>query len=141
MKNKYDPGDQISWLEKELGRIEGENARAIIIAHYPTQRDCTHSFGHRFRAIIDRYQHIVRVSFYGHTHREDIQVVKSIYGEHNIHFNYFGGSVTTGTNKNPSFNVIEFDKATMLPLNIKTYAFDLAQANLDDQPTWTLFHD
>ncbi len=58
---------------------------------------------------MDRYQHIVRINLYGHTHNEDIQVVKSITDNKNIGINFYAGSITTLTWKNPSFNVIEFD--------------------------------
>ena len=142
MKNKYDPGHQIEWLEAELSRIESIQGQVIIIAHYPATKLCTHTFGHRYRGLLDRYQNIIRMSLYGHTHQEDIQVVQSITDNKNIGFNYIGGSMTTIGWKNPSFNVIEFDAEYMIPINIKSYSFDLATANLPGgSPTWGLLHD
>lgn len=70
------------------------------------------------------------MSLYGHTHREDIQITQSITYNKNIGINFFAGSLTTFAYKNPSFNVIEFDAEYMIPLNIKSYYFDLVQANL-----------
>ena len=58
---------------------------------------------------MDRFQHIVRMNLYGHTHNEDIQVVKSMNDNKNIGINFYAGSLTTYTNNNPSFNVITFD--------------------------------
>ena len=54
-----------------------------------------------------------------------------------------GGSLTTYEDRNPSFAVVEFDAQTMLPLNMKTYYFDLVEANAAaaDTPGWTLLHD
>lgn len=54
-----------------------------------------------------------------------------------------GGSLTTYTEKNPSFMVIEMDAKTLLPVNFKTYYFDLVEANEhpDREPNWTMLHD
>lgn len=81
------------------------------------------------------------MSLYGHTHREDIQIVKSTTDNKNIGFNFFAGSVTTHTWKNPSFNVIEFDAEYMIPVNIFSYSFDVNMANYLGQPNWVLLHD
>ena len=67
--------------------------------------------------------------------------MKSIYDNKNIGINFYAGSVTSRVEKNPSFNVIEFDEEYLIPLNIKSYSFDLNKANTEGQPTWTLLHD
>lgn len=72
MKNKYDPGNHLAWLEKELAKLEKSGGQAIIITHLPTIKECIHGWGHRFRGILDRYQNVIRVGLYGHTHKEDI---------------------------------------------------------------------
>jgi outer membrane lipoprotein-sorting protein len=43
--------------------------------------------------------------------------------------NLFSGSLTPYEEKNPSFNVIEFDAEYMILLSIKTYSFDQEEAN------------
>lgn len=57
--------------------------------------------------------------------------------------NSVGGSLTPYTEKNPSFMVIEFDAETMLPVNMKTYSFNLEEANAlaGDEPGWEMLHD
>ena len=52
-----------------------------------------------------------------------------------------GGSVTTYSKHNPSFKVIDLDKATMLPINMYTYSIDLDEANTTGQPVWRKLHD
>lgn len=52
-----------------------------------------------------------------------------------------GGSVTTYDFQNPSFMVIDFDAATMLPVNMHTYYIDVDEANTDGSPNWTELHD
>jgi hypothetical protein len=59
-----------------------------------------------------------------------------------IGLNTIGGSVTTYTEKNPSFMIVEFDADTMLPINMYTHTFDLDQANHEgNRPEWFLQHD
>jgi hypothetical protein len=48
--------------------------------------------------------------------------------------------VTTYTNNNPSFNVIEIDAELMIPLNFKVYYFNITEANLGN-PQWKFLHD
>jgi hypothetical protein len=59
----------------------------------------------------------------------------------NIGINFFAGSLTSIGVKNPSFNIIEFDEEFMIPLNIKTYTFNLDQANINGAPSWGFLHD
>jgi Acid sphingomyelin phosphodiesterase C-terminal region len=49
--------------------------------------------------------------------------------------------LTTDTNKNPSFTVIEIDEEFMVPINFKTYYYDILKANRDGKITWELLHD
>ena len=60
-----------------------------------------------------------------------------------VGLNSIGGSLTPYTEKNPSFMVVEFDALTMLPINMKTYSFNLEQANAvaGDKPGWAFLHD
>ena len=51
------------------------------------------------------------------------------------------GSVTTYSVQNPSYMIIELDQETMLPVNMYTYAMDIAKANKEGTPTWELIHD
>jgi sphingomyelin phosphodiesterase len=97
---------------------------------------------------MDRYQHVVRFGLFGHTHNEQITVVKSIYSANgngtapqNIGVNYVDGSLTTYTNKNPSFSVIEIDEEFLVPVNFKTYYYEIPRANKEGKITWELLHD
>ena len=53
--NRYDPGNQITWLENELKELEKVGGQAIMISHIPPGDDCIHAWGHRFRGIMERY--------------------------------------------------------------------------------------
>ena len=100
-----------------------------MIAHY-TPNQCQHQFGTRFRALMERFQAVVRFGMQGHTHTEYFEVVQSMSNPGKaVMLNSVGGSVTTYSGHNPSFMVIDFDQETMLPVNMYTYYMDLERAN------------
>jgi len=139
-EERYDPGHQIEWLENELNELEKVGGQAIFIAHIPPV-DCIHPYGMRIRAIAERYQHVIRFGLYGHTHNERPNLVRSVSDNKNIGINFVAGSVTTETEKNPSFHVLEIDAEFFTITNIQTYYFNVTLANLENRPTWTLLHD
>jgi len=71
MSQRDDPGDVLAWLNATLHGFEQRGEIAILMAHHPPgSSDCLYEWASRFRAILDRYQHIVRFSVYGHVHLE-----------------------------------------------------------------------
>jgi hypothetical protein len=66
--------------------------------------------------------------------------VKSFIDNKNIGMNFVGGSVTTFLGLNPSFYQYDVDAETLLPLNYKSYFFNITAANLGN-PNWTYLHD
>lgn len=49
LKSRYDPGDELAWLEKELAALEAVNGLAIIIGHVPPIfKQCNHGWGVRY---------------------------------------------------------------------------------------------
>jgi len=51
------------------------------------------------------------------------------------------GSLTTWDGLNPSFCVYTLDKELLLPVERKTYSFNMLDANTSGTPEWTLFTD
>ena len=90
---------------------------------------------------MERYQHVVRTGFYGHTHKEEVQITQAMYTDLNIGHSFYSGSLTTYTNRNPSFAVYELDAEHMVPVSYKTYILDIAKANANNKPQWELLHD
>lgn len=124
-----DPADHISWLEKELTQIEKAGGFAYIIGHI-MPREYIEVFGGRYHVLMERFQHVIRFSMFGHTHNQYYGVIRSRTNTNKmIGIQQVGPSVTTLKNKNPGFVVVEIDEATMLPLNFQIYAFDLEKAN------------
>ena len=142
MHERYDPGNEVEWLQAELAALEAVNGSAILITHIPTNGDCLHGWGHRFRGLMERYQNVVRFGLFGHTHDEAISIIKSISGnQENIGINFIAGSLTSYTDKNPSFTVIEIDEEFMVPINFKTYYYNIEKANTEGKITWEILHD
>lgn len=128
IKNRNDPGQQLSWLENELSQLESKGGFAIIIAHIPIYA-CLSEYGRRYTALMERYQHIVRFSNFGHTHQNDLYLTSSQENSQPIGLNVVTGSVTTYINRNPSFSVIDWDSEYMVPINIHVYYFNISKAN------------
>lgn len=127
-KNRYDPGNQIAWLQTELEEVEKLGGNAILVYHIPPN-DCLHEWGLRFRAINDRFQSVIRFSMMGHTHDQDFHITKSLKDSMNIGVGLVAPSLTTFTQKNPAFFEIELDAEYMIPLNVKTHYYDIKEAN------------
>jgi hypothetical protein len=86
---------------------------------------------------MERYQHIVRVGLYGHTHDQYWSVTKSVTNPDKvIGFNQVGPSGTTGMFENPSYALVDIDEETMMPINWRIFYMDLEQANLTGTPEW-----
>lgn len=129
-------------MEDELTQIEKDGGLAYIIAHIQP-KSCLHQFGIRYKALMERFQHIVRFSSFGHSHNESIHVTKAINSTSPIGFYLITGSGTSGGNKNPAFTVIDFDEEFMVPVNTHTYYMNLTEANANPtaKPVWKELHD
>lgn len=142
LKDRADPGQQLQWLEAQLKEIESQDGFAIIIAHIPAS-SCLHQFGLRYKALMDRYQSVVRFTYYGHTHDEEIFITQAINTTQAIGWNLVAASGTSGDTRNPAFTLIEYDKEFMVPTNMYTYYMNLTEANASPTatPEWKVLHD
>jgi sphingomyelin phosphodiesterase len=75
LNERFDVGKHLEWLEKELSSLEEIGGFAYIIGHIHP-RSCLHQFGVRFHSLMERYQHIVRFSSFGHSHEETFFITK-----------------------------------------------------------------
>lgn len=101
--------------------------------------ESTHEWSTLFRALLERYQHIVRLSLFGHTHTDEFKLAMSYSSElRPVGITTICGSVTTWGGVNPSFCVYEIDEETMIPIQRLTYSFDLEESNLNQTALWKL---
>ena len=92
---------------------------------------------------MERFQHIVRFSSFGHSHDEQFYITNAINTTDAISWSFISGSGTSGDNRNPAFTVIEWDEEFMVPLNTHTYFMNLTLQNMNPeaQVLWTELHD
>ena len=132
----------LEWLEFELKELEKEHGFAYIIGHVPPYH-FLHEFGIRYKALMERYQHVVRFSSFSHTHDESFFIDNAMGTDQPISWGMVHGSVGTFKGRDPNFSVIEWDEEYMVPVNIQVYGVNLTAANEnpDKQPEWHLLHD
>lgn len=86
---------------------------------------------------MERYQHIVRFGLMGHTHDQYYSVTNSVSDPtKNIGLNQIGPSVTTNSNENPGFAIVDIDAETMLITNWEIWALDIEKANASGEAVW-----
>ena len=73
---------------------------------------------------------------WGHTHDQYFNVARSTSSDNNIGLNQIGPSVTTETDENPAYALIDVDAETMLPVNFRIWAMDITEANETGEPVW-----
>ena len=128
-----DPADQLKWFENLLREMEKNGEVGIVFSHMsPGVADWNSVVALRIKALFDRFQHILRLNLFGHTHAEEFEVIRAVKDGKPIGVNHLGPSFTTFTGRNPSFRVITLDVKTKLPIKVATYSVDLKNANLDD---------
>lgn len=103
---------------------------------------CTASWALRYRALMERYQHIVRFSLFGYTHRSEFFVTQPFFTEDvNVGINFIPGSLTPFKNVNPQFAVMDLDAEFLVPLNMQIYSLNVTNANENNNPKWYLLLD
>ena len=143
MKEWADPADELAWLEATLRKSEENGEKVILIGHIPIgTMNCLESWARRFGSLTERFQHVIRLNLFAHTHREEFLVTKAESGKP-IMVTQVSASLTTLEYKNPSFRKIVLDKEFMIPVKIETYSLDITEANKHPEtaPRFTLRHE
>lgn len=90
---------------------------------------------------MERYQDVIRVSFFGHVHEEMFSSVRAWESNRSINVNHWSGAITTYSERHmpafPSFRRFILDEETMLPIKIETYSMDITV----DDPEFILDHE
>lgn len=136
-----DPADHLLWIEQQLILAEQNNEKVYILAHVqPGGEDCLYEWSVRYRALVERYQHVILVHFVGHEHEEFFNVFTDTKNSSAIGMMHGPGGVTTFTDNNPAFRIYDIDYETGYPVKAYKYFFNITQANLGD-PKWELAHE
>ncbi|XP_049275427.1 sphingomyelin phosphodiesterase-like [Rhipicephalus sanguineus] len=144
--NATDPAQQLEWLVAELHESEAKGEKVHIIGHMPPGTHFALSvWSENYHRILERYESTVRGQFFGHTHRDEIEVAyDSTDDSRAIGVAYLSPSLTTYITGIPSFRVFTVDGghpgASWSVLDHHTYLLNLTVANAqpDARPRWEL---
>ena len=126
-----DPGNHLQWLEEQLKQIEKNNERTFIIGHViPGTGGCISEWSIRYRALMERYQHLIIAHFFGHTHIDDFTIITDTKNSSSIGWIQMPGSMNSNGDKNPAFRIYELDYETRYPVKAHKYFLNLTEANL-----------
>jgi sphingomyelin phosphodiesterase len=97
IKDPTDPTGQIEWLENTLKLAESNNEVVYIIGHMPVgDTSILSECSKRIKAIVDRYSHIIRGIFGGHTHYDEVKVLSEYFDKDKITgLSFIAPSLTT----------------------------------------------
>lgn len=93
--------------------------------------------------MVDRFTHVIRGQFFGHSHNDEFEVVRSYKDNSPVGTVYIAPSFTTFTDHHPSFRIFEIDSETNVPVNYYQYRLDLDKWNKDTVGPiqWDLAYD
>ncbi|XP_012231935.2 sphingomyelin phosphodiesterase [Linepithema humile] len=135
-----DPEGQLQWLADTLLQAEKNGELVHILAHIPvSSNECQSTWKREYLKIVDRYAHIIRAQFNGHTHNDELQLYYS--SSNNTRINnvaWTGGSATAFSKLNPNYKVYAIDSNNYLVKDFENWIYNLtlANENADQHPKW-----
>ena len=134
--------DEFIWLEKVLRQAEKDGEYIYLIDHFPINSsfqltECAQ----RLRALLDRFDYIIRGYFSGHTHLDDISPVKTYFEPKPIiNINYIAPPITPYPGRNPSFRQFIIDSNTKNIIDYEQYRLNLTDANENGNADWYIVY-
>ena len=134
--------DEFIWLEKVLRQAEQDGEYIYLIDHFPINSsfqltECAQ----RLRALLDRFDYIIRGYFSGHTHLDDISPVKTYFEPKPIiNINYVAPPITPYPGRNPSFRQFIIDSNTKNIIDYEQYRLNLTDANENGIADWYIVY-
>ena len=131
------------WLEEVLRQAEKDGEFIYIIDHFPINSNFQLTeCAHRFRALFDRFDYIIRGYFSGHTHYDDISPVKAYFEPKPIiNINYIAPPLTPYPGRHPSFRLFILDSNTKNVIDYQQYRLNITDANLKGVADWHIAYN
>lgn len=97
LKGTNDPSNQLIWLEETLKKAEENNEIVYLVGHIPiADVSFISESSKRYHILLDRYSNIIRGNFAGHTHFDEVKVMRRYYEpEKTYGMVYIAPSLTT----------------------------------------------
>ncbi|XP_032682117.1 sphingomyelin phosphodiesterase 1-like [Odontomachus brunneus] len=135
-----DAANQLQWLADTLLQAEKDNEVVHILAHVPpTDQDCQATWKREFHKIMNRFGHIIKAQFNGHTHNDELELIySSDENKKIINVAWNGGSVTTFTELNPNYKIYNVDSENYVVKDYENWIYNvtLANDNVNERPQW-----
>ena len=138
ISDSYQVAKMFKWLENVMNKAEDNNERVYLLDHIPMFcSQHTYDCAMRLKIIIERYKDIIAGYFSGHTHRDELTLVKEYSNPKKYTtLNYICPGLTTYTEYWPSYRIYIADSNNK---NIKDYIqwrLNLDESNKKDKPIW-----
>jgi len=136
---------QLQWFSNVMDLTEKLEQKAYILGHiHPGSGSCWPVWSNQFNRIIQRYAHIIRGQFYGHSHQQNYKVTLEDGSGKPIGVSYVGGSAVPD-GMNPAYNVYHVDgergtESTWELINHESWIVNLTKSNLypDEGPEFQM---
>ncbi|XP_011647307.1 sphingomyelin phosphodiesterase 1-like isoform X1 [Pogonomyrmex barbatus] len=135
-----DPDGQLQWLSNTLLQAEKDVEFVHILGHIPPgHQHCQTTWKREYIKIVNRYAHIIRAQFNGHTHKDELELFYSTDDSskiNNVAWN--GGSMTAYSNLNPNYKLYFVDSKNYAVKDFENWTYNLTLANedADQRPSW-----
>lgn len=141
MTDNEDSKAMIKWLENELDLAEKNDEPVHLIDHFPIGNGQQYEqCSHRLRILIERYQNTIKAYISGHTHKDEIFLIKEYYTNNYFFANYAESALNPREYKNPSIRIYEVDQKTKLLKDFVQIRMDIAKSNTERTPFWKEYY-
>ncbi|XP_045535065.1 sphingomyelin phosphodiesterase 1 isoform X2 [Papilio machaon] len=144
----YDPLEMkrhLEWLVQELHRAELAGEKVHILSHIPPGvHDLAHVWTREYNRIVNRFSSTIAAEFNGHIHSDEFKIFySSVEPKLPINVAWGVGGATAYTNYNLNYKIATFNPPTYAPQSIKTFIYNLTEANLtpNRRPHWFQLYD
>ena len=131
-------GKMFKWFENVLNEAEKKGEKIYLLDHIPMYSS-QHSYEctMRLKILLERYQHIISGYFSGHTHMDELTLIKEYQNPKKYSIiNYICPSLTTYPDLWPSYRVYHADSYTKIVNDYTQWRLNLDETNKIDRPIW-----
>ncbi|XP_043796526.1 sphingomyelin phosphodiesterase 1-like [Apis laboriosa] len=135
--NPKDPDNQLQWLLNILSEAEKNNEFVHILSHIPfNSNNCFKTWKREYLRIIDRFSHLIKAEFNGHTHNDEIAIFYN--SDEPKHIGWNGGSITAYSKLNPNYKIYVVNCSNYAVIDYQNWMYDLsfANKNIHVRPIW-----
>ncbi|GJQ73032.1 hypothetical protein Trydic_g1666 [Trypoxylus dichotomus] len=134
-----DPHGQLQWLVDTLAEAEKNGEVVHLLAHVPPgSLECWHPWDNEFVRIVNRFSHVIKAQFNGHTHTDEIRIFLNDNKDNAVNVAYNGASFTTFVGMNPNYRLYDTDSKSFEVTDYEEWIFNLTEANQNSNtpPNW-----